>query len=101
MPFVAKDISLKVLPAYTGNMVVVSTEKHCTGRGTHWGGIEPAEPNTPGSQGIEVGSVDIASIATDIGIAQVVCYQEQDIWPGFRAYRFTGPCTRQEDVKQK
>ncbi len=81
------------LPAHPRDVVVVPAEEHGPGRGAHGSGVELGEAHPSRREGVDVGRGDVAAVAPQVGVGQVVGDDEQDVGrlvPGTRSVRRPG-----------
>ena len=67
-----------------GPVVVHPGKQHRPGRRAGGGGVEAREPEPGGGQGVQVRGADLAAEGADVGVAEVVGDQDQDVGRGRR-----------------
>ena len=89
IPLVA-DPALEVVPHQArhapepGPVVVHPGEQHRAGRRAGGGGVEAREPQPRRGQRVQVRGPDLAAEGPDVGVAQVVGHEDQDVGAGGR-----------------
>ena len=68
--------------ANAGLVRVESGEEGGAGGAAAAGIVELGEAHAVGSEGVEIGGFDFASVAADVGVAHVIGHDEDDIGPG-------------------
>ena len=106
IPLVA-DPALEVVPhqarhaAEPGPVVVHPGKQHRPGRRAGGGGVEAREPQPGGGQRVQVRGADLAAEGADVGVAEVVGDQHQDVGRGrWRVLRAAAHEKRTEDERR-
>ena len=73
-----------------GPVVVHAGEQHRPGRRAGGGGVEAREPQSGRGQGVQVRRADLAAEGADVGVAEIVGDQDQDVRTGAAAIRRRG-----------
>ena len=61
-------------------MWVSSGQETCPGGAASSGIVELSESQTVLGQTVEVGSFDLAAVASDVGPTHIVCHHDDDVW---------------------
>ena len=85
--------------AEAGPVVVHPGEQHRPGRRAGGGGVEAREPQPGGGQRVQVRGPDLAAEGADVGVAEIVGDQDQDVRPGRR--RVLRAAAREEPTQKK
>jgi len=84
---VAGQLPVRLHAAHAGLVGVESREQLGAGRAAACAVVKLGEPNALGREGVEVGGLDLAPVATDVGEAHVVGHDEDHVRPRAGARR--------------
>jgi len=70
--------------ADTSLMCIETSEEGGAGGAATGGVVELSEAEAVGGEGVEIGGLDLAAVATDVGVAHVIGHDDDDIGAGVK-----------------